>query len=760
MLQVNKNYSTVAPELAVSGEQAGSPSEYLSMVKGILHRQWRVLTIFLVLTLTAATVYFSISTPVYKATATVVLDSRKFELFQHSSSMGEVSIDSSAAVESQVEILKSENIALQVIKKLDLAAATSQHKTPGLLSSLFPPHEFSEFERTRQALGAFEKHLTIKRLGIAWVIEIGFESASPERAAQVANAMADTYVTDQLDAKYEATRQGSVWLEGRLKELREQSLEAQRAVVEFKAKNNIVDTGNGRLMGDQQLSELNNQLAAAHVQVSDLKSRLERINAIGQAASQDANMNASLTGVLSNDTLTKLRAQYSDLTNREAEYSAKYGHDHLSAVNLRNQMAQVRTAMLDEVRRLAESYKSDYDLALNRVGNLEGELAKLISQSAATDRAQVTLRQLESKAQTSTGLYETFLKRYMESIEQQSIPVTEARVITRAVPPLDREYKSLLRILAGILGAGLSIGCGVAALREFTDRVYRTVAQVEARLQTNCITLIPLVNAAGDGKKPVQPERARGFSTASPAHMIEHGRGPIWSVVDAPLSGYAEAMRSIKLAIDLNALGKANKIIGMTSSIPREGKSTISASLALSIGRTGARVILLDCDLRNPALTRTLAPDATAGLLEVMAKRLSLADAVLMDEDRLISFLPAVVTSRFVQSNEIMASRAAKEFFDKLRDRYDYVVVDLPPLAPVVDTRATTHLIDSYIFVIEWGKTRTDLVEHALGRAPGVVESVMGVVLNKVNMKQIKSYDERNGSYYNNKLYSQYGDFT
>jgi succinoglycan biosynthesis transport protein ExoP len=760
MLEVSKNYSSVSPEFGYGAEPPPSPADYLSIATGVLRRQWPVIAICLTLTVAAAVFYYLRATPMYKATATVSLDTRKFQLFQQPSSLGEVSIDSSAAVESQVEILKSEKIALQVVKNLDLIDGTPQASSAGVLGGLFGARRpLSDFERTRAVLAVLQKRLTIKRLGIAWVIEISCESPDPERAAKTANAVADTYVTDQLEAKYDATRLGSVWLEGRIKELREQSLAAQRAVVEYKVKNNIIDAGGGRLIGDQQLAELNGQLAAARVQTSEMRSRLERINTIAQAASDDATVNASLTGVLSNETLTKLRAQYSELTNREAEFAAKYGRGHLSVVNLRTQMSQVRTAMLEEVRRLAESYRSDYELALNREKNLESDLNRSVSQSETTNRAQVILRELESTAQTSTGLYDSFVKRYRESLEQQSLPVSEARVITRAVPPSEREYKTLLKVLAGIFGGGITLGLGIAALREFSDRFYRTVSQVETRLHLNCIALVPLVKRSGNHQLGHLLYGKTTVATALASQTIDAGHYPVRCVVDSPLSGYAEAMRSIKLAIDLNSVVKTNKIIGLTSSLPKEGKSTISASLALSIGRTGARVILLDCDLRNPALTRALAPNSTAGFLEVLAGKLSLEDALWTDEAKLVSFLPAVVTSRFVQSNEIMASDITRSFFDQLRNKYDYIVVDLPPLAPVVDTRATTHLIDSYIFVIEWGGTRIDVVNHALGRASGIAENVLGVVLNKVDMSRIKSYDEKSGSYYKNKLYSQYGDF-
>jgi polysaccharide biosynthesis transport protein len=569
-------------------------------------------------------------------------------------------------------------------------------------------------------------------------------------SAVIANKIAETYVTDQLDAKYEATRLGSAWLEGRIADLRGQAEAAERAVVEFKAKNNIVDAGTGRL-AEQQLSEVNGQLALAWVQTAEAKARLERITAFTRASDEVA-VNAVLTGVLTNEPLIKLRSQFAEFSGRATDFEHKYGLGHLSVVTLRAQMAQLRSAMLDEVRRLSESYDSDYNLASTREKNLESDLTKLIAETETTNRASVRLHELESMAQSSTSLYDILRKRYMESLEQQSFPVPEARVLTRAVPPLSPERKSLLKMLAAILGVGTSLGVGVALLRELGDRTYRTVNQVERRLHVNCISMIPHV-----ADEAAQTISGPGDGGTGGQRIFEFPPGPIWRIVSSPLSAYAEAMRSIKLAIDLNAADKSTKVIGITSTLPREGKSTLAASLALTIGRTGARVILLDCDLRNPALTRALLPNVAKGFVEMLSGEISLTDALWTDRTGLVPFLPAVFDSRYSQSIEVMVSRAAKSFFEKLRNSYDYVIVDLPPLAPILDARATVPLIDSYIYVIQWGTTKIDVVDHALGREPAICENLLGVVLNDVNVKRLRSYDRKNASIYENSHYSQYG---
>ena len=202
---------------------------------------------------------------------------------------------------------------------------------------------------------------------------------------------------------------------------------------------------------------------------------------------------------------------------------------------------------------------------------------------------------------------------------------------------------------------------------------------------------------------------------------------------------------------------KSNKVIGFTSSLPNEGKSTLAIALAQLMSQGSRSVILVDCDIRNPSLSRGLTPDAKAGILEVIAGKISLEEVVWKDHATNMAFLPAVVKSRVAHTSEILASDATKNLFDKLRQSYDYIVVDLSPLAPIVDVRTTTHLVDSYVFVIEWGRTKIDVVEHALGAAQGVYENLLGAVLNKVNMNRLGRYIGYHQSYYYNKQYARYG---
>jgi capsular exopolysaccharide synthesis family protein len=224
-----------------------------------------------------------------------------------------------------------------------------------------------------------------------------------------------------------------------------------------------------------------------------------------------------------------------------------------------------------------------------------------------------------------------------------------------------------------------------------------------------------------------------------------------------PLSRFAESIRSIKLAIDLNPTKTSNKVVGITSALPNEGKSTISISLAQLIGHAGKRIIIVDCDLKNPSLSTELAPNASAGIIEVISGAKTLEEAVWRDTKTNLEFLPVVKRNSLVHTSEILSAEQTRTLFDKLRASYDYIIVDLPPLAPVVDVRATTQLVDCFILVVEWGRTKIDVVQHALHTAPNVYETLIGTVLNKTDMKALKRYNGYQNDYYHNEHYVRYG---
>jgi succinoglycan biosynthesis transport protein ExoP len=752
MLEVSKQSAIANREVEPA---PSSPAEDLTTYINIVRRQFPTILLIIACTTALGLIYLFTATPKFTATARMVIDTHKVQLFQQQSMLGDLAVDP-ATTETQVEILKSENISLSVIKDLHLTDDPEFTGSGGglvgaifgLASSLFASDEpSSEFELTRKALARFEKQRDIKRVGLTYVMDIDFTSISADKSARIANAIADAYIVDQLEAKYQSTRRASVWLQDRIKELRTQATAAQRAVVGFKEKNNIVDTG-GRLMTEQQLAEVNSQLIMARAATAESKARLDRINDIMKQEIPDA----SVADALKNDTIVKLRGQYVDIAAKAAEWAGRYGQNHLAVIRLRSQMQEIRRNITDELSRIQQAYQSDYDISRTREQSIKNSLANVVSETQLTNQAQVQLRELESNAQTFQAMYDNFLQAYMQATQQQSFPITEARLISPASRPLQKSQPKTLIVLGVTIAGGMMLSFGFAMFRELSDKVFRTSRQVEELLGTNCLAVLPILKSSAPAQKLDIRERQE---PSGPRTILRKDKLH-WYVVDSPFSRFTEAVRSLKVAVDLNGTLKENKVIGITSSLPNEGKSTVAANFAQLIAHAGSRVLLIDLDLRNPSLSRSLAPEAR-GMVDVVSGKAALGDLLWLDRSTNLSFLPSGATPKLLHTNEIVASSAVKKLFENLRQAYDYIIVDLPPLAPVVDVRATTTIIDSYIYVVEWGRTKIDVVEHNLAGAAGVYDRLLGVVLNKADTTVLGRYEGYHGNYYYNRYYARYG---
>jgi succinoglycan biosynthesis transport protein ExoP len=361
----------------------------------------------------------------------------------------------------------------------------------------------------------------------------------------------------------------------------------------------------------------------------------------------------------------------------------------------------------------------------------------------------------------------------MEAIQQQSFPITEARVINGAAPPAKKSGPIALFVLGIAALIGLFVSFAIATLREGFSRAFRSAQQVEEALNTPCLAILPRLQTTGQklarhaAKKDalVSGHTLGSANTIDPAQERRASKVRLLSttqpfmrqVVDEPLSPFAEAFRSLKVAVDISRSVGEKKTIGITSMLAKEGKSTVACNLSEMIADAGKKVILIDGDLRNPALTRALAADATAGLIEVLEGKVNLEEVICTDGQTNLSFLPVVIESRVVHTNEILASTAFRELLEDLRRTYEYIVIDLPPVAPVADVRAVTQVVDSFILVVEWGQTRMNLVQHQLAASPELNERLLGVVLNKVNVRALARYAPYYGRNYYKQYYGRYG---
>jgi len=397
-------------------------------------------------------------------------------------------------------------------------------------------------------------------------------------------------------------------------------------------------------------------------------------------------------------------------------------------------------AIWDEISRIAESYKSELQIAKSQEESIDKRMVEVFQQSAETRQSQVRLRELETAANTYRGIYETFLSRFTQSVQQQSFPSTEARVISFATPGWRSSPKTTLTLVLACL-CGLGLGITAAFAREQMSRQIHTRAQLESLLRTSCLAVIPSFAS----RLPTLRKKGTTKETEAFRKISEV----------APFSATAEAFRYIKVAIDLNPTG--GKVIGIVSALPGEGKTTIAATLAAFIAKGGARTLLIDGDLRNPSVSNTLGYTNMPGLFDLVANKSSVHDLLIHDLKYKFDFLPSSTRIKPANSSDILNSPAVKQMLKSAANDYDYILVDLPPVLPIVDVKAAAHLFDAFILVVEWGSTSTDDVLRAIAASNTLSERLIGAVLNKADltlMRRFEGYSDREYNYYSNEAVS------
>jgi succinoglycan biosynthesis transport protein ExoP len=746
-MNVAGQFSSYGP---VAESDADSGSATMLQVRDFLGRQWRLIALATGLAIIVGAIYIAISPAKYTAQADMIIDTKKVTWTQAEMSAENRPLED-ASVESEIETTRSEKVATAVVQRLHLDE-DPEFVGAGMgltrrIFSLFtwnksPEQVASKDELLRRVLGVVRDNLRVTRLGRSYIEQIAYTSLDRDKAANIANAFADAYIEDQLQAKFEATHRASVWLEQRIGELRQQASDAYKQVQDYKSEKGIIIDVNGKLASEVELDQLGIALAKARADTSQARARLDRISRVMEQRPNPGKESLDIpdpivTDALSSPVITKLRQQFLDDQNKESEWSARYGPDHQAARNLRAEMAALQRAIWDEISRIAESYKSELQITKSQEDAIEKRMTDVFQNSGKARQSQVRLRELETAANTYRGIYETFLTRFTQSVQQQSFPSTEARVVTLAYPPSIPSSPKIALTLALATLCGLGLGVISALTREQMSRQIYTRAQLEKLLGTSCLAVLPAL-----------AEKRPGFGKAK----APKGSGVFRQLSEvAPFSATAEALRYIKVAIDLHAGG--SKIVGIISALPAEGKTTVAAGFAAFVAKSGARALLVDADLRNPSMTRTLGYTNSPGLLNMVVDKLEFANLVIADSEFKFDFLPASTRIKALNSADILNSPAMTQMLKAAKDDYDYVLVDLPPVLPVVDVKAAAHLFDAFVLVVEWGSTSTDQVLKAISASPILSERLLGAVLNKADeavMRRFEGYSDRRYTYYTN----------
>lgn len=735
-------------------------------ILAVLQRHKKLILFCIVTGLMLGLVYIMFSAPRYTTTVSLLVDPRQNNSALPQQIAGGVTFQENLIIDSQIEVIKSRRLMDKIAQKAglyEIFAAPSKSPLDSLKEAIFGSENAgkakTQGERTKQAmLDGFISGLDVKRVRNTYVIAISYTAPNPQVASDIANLIAETYLDSEMEAQYESSDRANKWLKMRLGVLQKELTATESAVEDYKAENNIVQTGEKTLLSDQQLSELNSNLIIARAESAQAKARYDNIQNIIKVG----NPETATSDVLNNKVIGELRSKYIDISRLAKEILRRESRDHQAYRNLLQQMQDIQSLIWSEYRRIAESYKNEYEIARSKELSLQQELDAVKGTSALSGRSQIALRDMQRRADSTRNLYTKMLDKSNEEIEKQTLPSIHARIISYATPPLSSSWPNKQMVLAIALLLGSLVGVGFAFLREQFEKFLWKAEDIESAAQRTCLGMLPKI--AFDREKVVHFTKRWSTKDISVSELSSTFNASGFAEITKPLEQQTgiitEIMRNVQLATHFSAEKKEGheaKVISFVSARPGEGKSITSCFLAKHLAKTGARVALIDCDFRRPSLTHWFLSGGTTGFYE-LASRLGQEDErmVLMDLANIchktgqenLFFIPAKGTTTSISNLNLVASGQMHALINYLKQVFDVILIDLPPIMNIVDARMIATSIDSFILLAHWGKTDRSIVSKALHRAPEVFNKTVGSLLTLVDTEKASKYGYYNYNYY------------
>jgi exopolysaccharide transport family protein len=719
-----------------ASENSAQDNISLSEIYGAIRRRYPViLACIMVITIFCTAVVFQL-TPLYTAESELLIDQHKMKtpILDLQSAVSGLTSDATA-IQSEVDVLQSADIAGAVVKKANLLEVPEFNpwlrRDSGLgiilkpfywavsgAKSLFASRSVGQQDDADRAelfsvIRALQARTDIVNDGKSYVLKIYVESEDPKLAAELADAYADAYLDAQLEAKFAASQRASSWLSDHLTDLRTKAESADQAVQQFAAANNLTQTTSSTSnVTSQQISELNTQLVLASADLAQKQAALQQVKNSVHTGGISATAQVQSSPLIQN-----LREQESMLLTQQANLATRYRPDHPAMINIAAQIHDLNQKISDETNRIIHGMEGDVVAAQAKVDSLRQSENDL--QSAPQNDAQVQLHELQREADADRTIYEGFLNRYKQTSAQEDIPEPDARIVAHAMVPTGPSFpKKLSLIFMAFIGSSM-IGVFAAIGMELLDVGFRTGDQVEK------ITQAPMLG--------IEP-------------ALHSSESPQDAVVQRPLSSYAVSLQAIRTALRYSDVDNPPKVVLVTSSMSDEGKTVFASSLALSAAKSGIKTLLIDCDLRRPSIAKLFHVEPKLDVLAFFDGVTDKSKIINVDAESGLHFITA--PSDTPNPQDLLGSKYMRALIDAMREHYDFIVLDSPPLLAVPDAVALSHAVDGTIFLVRWAKTPRKVVREALKSIHTLGGKLAGVVLSRVDMRKYSTYGYSDPDYY------------
>ena len=695
----------------------------------LVKRKWLILAC-VVLVVSIVGISTLRTPPVYVAVGSIAINKVDPMVFSlKDSPQGEFEYYDPADLDTEVRILKSDLLALQVIRQLNLDKPAAG-AAPSAGHELLTDSPQVDPARTAAALGSFHGNLQVSLVPNTRIIEIRYRSTDKELAARVVNALASTYVEQNFKTRFESTMQASDWLSKQLVDLQIKVETSQEKLVRYQKDHQILGIDEKQNIITAKLDELNRELTAAE------STRMEK-EAVYQSAAGDPGaispggaLEASGKPALAGSALLeKLREQEADLRIQIAQMSAQFGPAYPKLAQMNSQLKEVIAQSQAESRKTLARLRADYLAAEQREKMLRDALEQQKIEANKLNESSIEYSLLKRDVDTNRTLYEGLLEKLKEAGVTASLRSNNFRIVDVARVPTAPSEPNLPKNLMFALALGLTTGIGLAFVLEGLDNTVRTPDQAQAVSALPSLGMIPL----GSRSRSELPNRKR-LALAASKEAVE------LVTLERPKSQMAESFRALRTSLLLTSLGGPPHVILVTSALPGEGKSTTSLNAAIVLAQKGARVLLMDADLRRATLHKTLGMGAREGLSNVLTGNASLEQAIIPSNILPNLFLLPAGTPP-PNPAELLASSQMQELLVQLRGQYDHIVMDTPPTLSVTDAVILSTLADRVVLVIRSGQTTKQALRRARDILLQVNAHVCGVLLNAVDLASPDYYN-------------------
>ena len=704
--------------LIVEGDEADL-KDYL----GILSRyKWLILGLTALLTAAAAYIVYTMQ-PIYRSTATLLIDSQKKRIVSIEE-VYEVPTVNEEYFETQNQILQSRGLAMRVIEDLDLASHPEFDPAADEPRFSFDPREWLPVDfvsgeahaagggdRQNELLEIYFDRLDVSPVADSQLIRISFDSGDPELAASVPNALAKAYIERHLESKTDITQEAVGWITERLEELRANVKASEQALQDYRDQEKLVDVGGVDSIAANEIDEITRNLIDARRELAEAKALLNQINSL---KGRPIAAYGSIPAVLADPGVHKAKEYQAAAQSAVSELSGRYGPKHPKMLSAQTELDEANQILSTQIRNVISSVGMQYEVASARVEELGNALATTKQEVAGINRKQATLDALEREVENNRELYDIFMTRLSEAKITSDMQSAIARVVDSATVPSEPVHPQKSLILLVTFFLGLTGSTFLAFVTEALDNTVKFSADVEQKLRMPVLGVLPKV-----------PGQLIGGKLRSIRYYSGHNE-----------SVFAENVRTIRTNTLLTSIGEKKKLIVVTSSIQGEGKSTVSVNLALSLGQMG-KTLLIDGDMRNPVIASafSLTRRNAIGLSNYISGAHPLENCIHHFPEDGIHVMPAGA----IPSNplEMLSSDRFAAFLNRMKKEYDYVVIDSAPIIPVSDAVILGGHADDIVYVVKANDTPCQLAQEGIKRLHQQVDGPsIGVVLNQVAFSQ------------------------